>query len=104
LNNVFGARLRITGLRAAKGPGIEFLEYLAPSDGRPRPADTHANDLIAWQTEIGVHDAAATERRLREVRADFLSPGLVRLPEATLGFAEGMLVADPDGHQVQLVR
>ena len=37
LNNVFGARLRITALRAEKGPGIEFLEYLAPSDGRPRP-------------------------------------------------------------------
>jgi catechol 2,3-dioxygenase-like lactoylglutathione lyase family enzyme len=27
--NVFGARLRITGLRAASGPGIELLEYLA---------------------------------------------------------------------------
>ncbi|HKQ18254.1 MAG TPA: VOC family protein, partial [Candidatus Eisenbacteria bacterium] len=30
LNSVFGARLRITALRAAAGPGIEFLEYLAP--------------------------------------------------------------------------
>jgi catechol 2,3-dioxygenase-like lactoylglutathione lyase family enzyme len=31
LNNVFGARLRITSLRASSGgPGIEFLEYLAP--------------------------------------------------------------------------
>lgn len=28
LNNVSGARLRITGLRAERGPGIEFLEYL----------------------------------------------------------------------------
>lgn len=28
LNNVFGARLRITTLRAAKGPAIELLEYL----------------------------------------------------------------------------
>ena len=35
LNSVFGARLRITGLRAASGPGIEFLEYLAPRNGRP---------------------------------------------------------------------
>ena len=26
LNNVFGARLHITGLRAAAGPGVEFLE------------------------------------------------------------------------------
>src|SRR5262245_22058165 len=28
LNNVFGARLRITTLRAPAGPGIELLEYL----------------------------------------------------------------------------
>jgi catechol 2,3-dioxygenase-like lactoylglutathione lyase family enzyme len=39
LNNVFGARLRITTLRAAAGPAIEFLEYLTPRDGRPMPAD-----------------------------------------------------------------
>ncbi|MGH8047803.1 MAG: VOC family protein [Chthoniobacterales bacterium] len=30
LNHVRGARLRITGLRAASGPGIEFLEYEKP--------------------------------------------------------------------------
>jgi catechol 2,3-dioxygenase-like lactoylglutathione lyase family enzyme len=103
LNNVFGARLRITGLRAPKGPGIEFLEYMAPVDGRPRPDGVRANDLIAWQTEIGVRDAAAAEARLRSAEVDFLSPGLVRLSEAALGFREGVLVADPDGHQVQLV-
>src|SRR6266699_2060618 len=37
LNNVFGARLRITSLRPPSGPSIEFLEYLAPRDGRPAP-------------------------------------------------------------------
>src|SRR4051812_20132373 len=51
LNNVFGARLRITSLRAPQGgPGVEFLEYLAPRDGRTRPTDARANDLITWQT------------------------------------------------------
>ena len=30
LNNVFGARLRITAVRGDDGPGIEFLEYLVP--------------------------------------------------------------------------
>jgi catechol 2,3-dioxygenase-like lactoylglutathione lyase family enzyme len=30
LNNVFGARLRITTLRASAGPGIELLQYLDP--------------------------------------------------------------------------
>jgi hypothetical protein len=48
LNNVFGARLRITTVRAASGPGIEFLEYLTPRDGRPMMADVRANDLVHW--------------------------------------------------------
>src|SRR5437762_6087210 len=46
LNQVFGAHLRITGMRASAGPGVEFLEYLTPRDGRTRPADVHANDKI----------------------------------------------------------
>src|SRR4029453_19013159 len=48
LNNVFGARLHITSLKPQTGPSIEFLEYLAPADGRPLPADARPNDLIAW--------------------------------------------------------
>ena len=52
LNNVFGARLRITTLRSANGPGIELLDYLAPSDGRPVPLDLHSNDLAHWQTTL----------------------------------------------------
>src|SRR6266516_4199075 len=46
LNNVLGAHLRITALRAPTGPGIELLEYLSPRDGHPFPVDEHANDLI----------------------------------------------------------
>src|SRR5256885_106956 len=52
LNNVFGARLRITSLRAAEGPGIELLEYLAPRDGRPAPLDLPANDMAPRQTTL----------------------------------------------------
>jgi len=52
LNSVFGARLRITALRAPSGPGIEFLEYLSPRDGRPYPADGKANDLFHWVTTL----------------------------------------------------
>src|SRR4029079_10523949 len=59
LNNVFGAHLRITTLRAPAGPGIEFLEYLSPRDGRAFPADERANDLVHRQTRlvIGAADA-----------------------------------------------
>src|SRR3972149_1646292 len=45
LNNVFGARLRITALRAGAGPGVELLEYLAPGGGRPMPAGGRPNHL-----------------------------------------------------------
>ena len=73
LNNVFGARLRITSLRAQEGPGVEFLEYLAPRDGRPYPADTRANDLWHWQTTV-------------------VTPGM-----------RAGLARDPDGHAVRLI-
>lgn len=103
LNNVFGARLRITALRAAAGPGIEFLEYLAPRDGRPFPAGTRSNDLIHWQTRLVTRQAEAAFERLRAGRAAFVSPGVVALPDARLGFGKGLLVRDPDGHALQLV-
>jgi catechol 2,3-dioxygenase-like lactoylglutathione lyase family enzyme len=101
LNNVFGARLRITGLRAASGPGIELLEYLAPRDGRPMPADLRANDLAHWQTRLVLRDGADGAAALRG-RAT-VSPGTVETPEAELGFRAGVAVGDPDGHVMQLV-
>jgi catechol 2,3-dioxygenase-like lactoylglutathione lyase family enzyme len=55
LNGVFGARLRITALRAASGPGIELLEYLAPHGGRPMPRDARANDLFHWQVVVNAN-------------------------------------------------
>jgi hypothetical protein len=58
----FGAHLRVTGLRAADGPGIELLEYLAPRDGRPFPADERANDLVHWQTRLVARDATGVEK------------------------------------------
>src|SRR6266700_5310371 len=44
LNQVFGANLRITALKAEHGPGIEFLEYIAPPGGRDLPAGATVND------------------------------------------------------------
>lgn len=104
LNNVFGARLRISGLRAATGPGIEFLEYLAPRDGRPTPLDIRANDLIHWQTTLVVANADAMLQRLRQSGARFVSPAAtVTMPSAELGFRKGGIVRDPDGHALRLV-
>jgi catechol 2,3-dioxygenase-like lactoylglutathione lyase family enzyme len=59
LNGVFGARLRITALRASAGPGIELLEYLSPRGGRPAPNDARPNDLTHWQIDVEVTNVAA---------------------------------------------
>ena len=103
LNNVFGARLRITTLRAPAGPAIEFLEYLAPGDGRPFPADHRANDLVHWQTRLLIGDSTAASQGLRAGKAAFVSPGVIAMPDGRLGFGKGFLVRDPDGHVMQLV-
>jgi catechol 2,3-dioxygenase-like lactoylglutathione lyase family enzyme len=52
LNNVPGARVRITTLRASAGPAIELLEYLEPRTGRPMPPDTKPQDLWRWQIMV----------------------------------------------------
>lgn len=103
LNNVFGARLRITALRAESGPGIEFLEYLAPRDGRPAPADKKANDLIHWQTKLVTNDIESVAVRLRENRFDFISSGLIGFAEPALGFKRSFVARDPDAHAIQLL-
>jgi len=105
LNNVFGARLRITTLRAATGPGIEFLEYLSPRDGRPAPVDTRANDLAHWQTMLVTDDAEAARRATRPGGCEMVSPGVVTAPEApTLGFGRALRLRDADGHALQVVQ
>jgi catechol 2,3-dioxygenase-like lactoylglutathione lyase family enzyme len=103
LNQVFGARLRITALRAERGPGIEFLEYIAPPGGRPLPADAKANDLVFWRTRIAADalDELATQLRHRPV--NFVSARVAAwagdLPKA----ARSVIVRDPDGHALQLI-
>jgi catechol 2,3-dioxygenase-like lactoylglutathione lyase family enzyme len=103
LNNVEGARLRITALRTSRGPGIEFLEYLTPRDGQPYPADARPNDVVHWQTTVLVPDAASAAALMHRGSFRLLSPAPVMLPDTVLGFKEGILVRDPDGHVVQLV-
>lgn len=103
LNAVFGARLRITALRAAEGPGIEFLEYLTPRDGRPMPLDERANDVMHWQTTLVATDAAQVAQAVQMAKLPFISPGVVETNDRALGFRRAFLVRDPDGHVMQVV-
>jgi catechol 2,3-dioxygenase-like lactoylglutathione lyase family enzyme len=102
LNSVFGARLHITSLKAASGPGVELLEYLAPRDGRPYPPDEKANDLIHWQTRFSGIEPAEAAHALRKSGAPFISSGVVELPDRKAGFRKSLIVRDPDGHAVQI--
>lgn len=74
LNNVPGARLRITLLKGDRGPGVELLEYLNPRNGRPMPPDSRADDLWHWHIAVAARPAAP-----------------------------GTLIRDPDGHAAIVV-
>jgi catechol 2,3-dioxygenase-like lactoylglutathione lyase family enzyme len=102
LNNVHGARLRITALRATSGPGIELLEYIAPRDGRNYPRDLRANDVAHWETIVRTVDAPQSWIALRKAHSEFVSSGAEETGsgnERTTGF----LVKDPDGHVLGLI-
>ncbi len=111
LNNVFGARLRITSLRLpadadrpdGAGPAIELLEYLSPSGGRPFPADTRACDLWHWQTTIRAEAIDSLADEARRAGGAWISPGVVQCDDGRLGIEAGCLLRDPDGHAIRVV-
>jgi catechol 2,3-dioxygenase-like lactoylglutathione lyase family enzyme len=90
LNGVRRSRVRITSLRTQDGPGIELLEYLAPSGGRPYPSDERSCDLVHWQTVL--IDSPDTD----------LSGDPVNISGLSLGGKKALLVRDPDGHVLQM--
>lgn len=103
LNNIFGARLRITALTASHGPAIELLEYLAPRNGRPMPADTKANDLWHWQVEVSTPDVESVASRLLAGHYDFVSSGIIQAPTIDSGFNRRLMARDPDGHALMFM-
>lgn len=101
LNNVAGARLRITGLKTEEaGINVEFLEYLSPHDGRPYPADSRSNDIWHWQTSFQVDAIAALFDRFKP---NYISSRTVLFENFKPGFREASLVRDPDGHAIRLI-
>ena len=98
---MFGARLQITPRRAPAGPGIEFLEYLAPRNGRPA-SGIQANDGAHWETTLATHDASEAFGRFLLKRVFLVSPA-VAATERAPHFRKGVLVHDPDGHPVKVI-
>jgi catechol 2,3-dioxygenase-like lactoylglutathione lyase family enzyme len=94
LNQVFGANLRITALRAERGPGIEFLEYIAPPGGRDLPTDSKANDLTFWNTDLVADDFSGVCDSLKASKTTFVSK-----PSKN---SRAVIIRDPDSHALQL--
>lgn len=100
LNNVFGARLHITGLQTREaGIAVEFLEYVTPTDGRPFPRDTKSSDLWHWETTFASQGIA---KFLITYKPDLISSGAVLFEKPTLGYIRAAMLRDPDGHALRL--
>lgn len=103
LNNVEGASLLITGLRLPGGPGLEFLEYLSPRDGRPYPPDTRANDVVHWQTTLVARSRGEALDLLATWGVPLVSRGVAAVADTTAGFRRAVVVRDPDGHAIRVI-
>lgn len=93
LNQMFGARLWISGLRAKKGFGVEFLEYIAPPGGLEYPTTSKPTDIWHWHTTIQVENIASIYNELLDENSDFISNGIL-----TLNNKKQFMVRDVDGH------
>lgn len=99
LNNVVGAHLRITTLRASAGPAIEFLEYLTPRDGRSFPESSKSNDLVYWEVTLIPTTATRAADALRNANATSVS----KTPNRDDPGSDGAtIVRDPDGHALRI--
>ena len=101
LNFVPRAHLKITTLRASRGPGIEFLHYLQPGDGRSLSWEPRSNDLVHWHTILAAREPADALRAIGAAGFGLIIREPVKVG-APLPFSTGAMVRDPDGHAIQL--
>ncbi len=99
LNNVFGAHLRITALRAERGPGIEFLEYV-DSGRRPPYPRRHAGYRTSGtgRSICAPASRAAIRSVSQELKFAIDLERITALPQGELGWHSGLITRDPDGH------
>ena len=92
LNNVFGARLHITALRA---PPVRASSSwsISPRNGRPA-AGIQANDLAHWETTITTADSSQAFEQFLRQRVFLVSPG-VGGPAGDAAYSKGHPGARP---------
>jgi catechol 2,3-dioxygenase-like lactoylglutathione lyase family enzyme len=103
LHGVFGARMRIVGLRLGD-ERLELTEYLAPK-GRTMPADSRGNDRWFQHVAIIVRDMDRAYARLREHGVVHASTGPQQLPDWNPGAGgiQAFYFRDPDGHFLEVL-
>lgn len=104
LDGAPGAVVRITGLGSPRmqGPGLEFLQYIAPRDGRAWPDGLSPTAALHTRTVFEVADVDALVPQLAARKVTFVSPRAVTLLDAP--YRKALVVLDPDGHPVMLVQ
>ncbi len=95
MNFVKNAELQITGLAAAEGPGVEFLQYLKPGQGNMYPADTQCDDLWNWVTKVNCIGIDALFQQLSKGNVKIVSEAMV-----VIKGKKNFIARDPDGHAV----
>lgn len=100
LNYVAGASLHITGLRAAGGPGIEFLQYIVPGPGMAYPADSKTDDIWHFQTMLVTDDAEKLYNVFKTSSYNIVSGQLVHLQTKDGRHSIAFIVRDSDGHAI----
>ncbi len=102
LDNLFNAKVNVTSLAPSEGGlGVELLDYLTPPGGRPMPVDQQSNDLVHVQLELVVKDLDRALSTLTDAQVQLVTPEPVELSDGP--FQRGLLIRDPDGHNMMLV-
>jgi catechol 2,3-dioxygenase-like lactoylglutathione lyase family enzyme len=106
LDGLQDTRVRITGHRCPTGAGVECLNYQPPNSGRARPADQGAQDLAHWQIRLRVADLDGLAAAAETYGGQRLHGCIIELGDqaAVVGGKRALQLADPDGHQLQLVQ
>jgi catechol 2,3-dioxygenase-like lactoylglutathione lyase family enzyme len=98
LNFVKNAELQITGLAAAEGPGVEFLQYVQPGAGKMYPTDTQCDDLWNWLTKVHCNDIDALFKQLSTANVKIVSEAVTNI-----NGKKNFIARDPDGHAVWFI-
>jgi catechol 2,3-dioxygenase-like lactoylglutathione lyase family enzyme len=100
LSGVFNAHVLITSLRSDSGIGIELLEYISPTSGRPVSDDLRLEDIVRWETAIEVSENGISS----DEDEPFQKATWRDLPSEDHGHRKAAWVKDPDGHLLELIK